>query len=85
MVFGASSSAFGYRNVAVGFGNLASADYSAAFGYHAQAPNIGGVAIGYETVADRDFAISDGQADGERQIIHLADGTHDTDPVTFGS
>ncbi len=36
-----------------------------------------------EAVADRDFSISVGQAGGEHQIIHLADGTQDTDAVNL--
>jgi autotransporter adhesin len=82
------SSAVGYRNTASGFGsnafgdyNTASGDRSSAFGYGSQALNIGSTAIGYLAVADRDYAVAVGRTGGEHQIIHLANGTEDTDAV----
>ena len=73
---GLLSSAFGGRNDGLG-------DYSSAFGYASQALNKGSTAIGYQAIADRDYAVAVGQAGGEHQIIHLADGTQDTDAVNL--
>lgn len=72
----AGSSAFGYDNAALAAG-------ASAFGYQSRALNQGGTAIGYQAIADRDYAVSVGRADAEHQIIHLADGTADTDAVNL--
>ena len=73
---GLQSSAFGSRNDGLG-------DYSSAFGYASQALNIGSTAIGYFAIADRNYSVAVGKAGGEHQIIHLADGTQDTDAVNL--
>ena len=75
---GEYSSAFGY-----GSSTRESAFYGSAFGYQAEARNIGSTAIGFQSVADRDYALSVGRAGGEHQIIHVADGTQDTDAVNL--
>jgi trimeric autotransporter adhesin len=41
------------------------------------------VALGQASVADRDETVSIGSANHERQIVHLAAGTHDTDAVNL--
>ncbi|MDQ2703196.1 MAG: YadA-like family protein [Pseudomonadota bacterium] len=73
---GSGASAFGYDNTALSIG-------SSAFGHQSQALNYGSTAIGYQAIADRDYAVSVGQAGAEHQIIHLADGTADTDAVNL--
>ena len=84
------STAMGYRNIASGiasnaFGyyNTSSGDRSSAYGYGSQALNIGSTAIGFLAIADRDYAVAVGRTGGEHQIIHLADGTQDTDAVNL--
>lgn len=46
--------------------------------------NGGSTAIGYQAIADRDYAIAVGKTGGEHQIIHLAAGTDDFDAVNVG-
>ncbi|MGY6531434.1 YadA-like family protein [Glycocaulis sp.] len=84
------SSAVGYSNIAFGlqssaFGafNLASGDYSSAFGYGSIASAEGATAIGFEAVADRAYTVAIGSTGNERNLIHVADGTEDTDAVNL--
>jgi autotransporter adhesin len=88
---GWSAAAFGSGNwatasfaAAFGVNSTASAQYASAFGFQAQALNVGATAIGYQAVADRDYAVSVGSGGSERQIIHVAAGTADTDAVNKG-
>jgi hypothetical protein len=87
---GEYGSAFGYTNFtsgdfgsAFGYNNTASGNRSSAFGYGSSATHTGSTAIGFQAIADRDYAVAVGQAGGEHQIIHLADGTQDTDAVNL--
>ncbi len=67
----------------MGAGVRSAGDYSNAFGYQSQALNVGSTAIGYQAVADRDYAVSVGSSARESQIIHVADGTQATDAVNL--
>jgi autotransporter adhesin len=65
------------------FGQYAEASgaYSTALGQQATASANNSVALGYLSEADRDNSVSVGQSGAERQIVHVAAGTEDTDAV----
>ena len=81
--FGFSNTAEGYESSAFGAYNRAIGNYSSVFGFNSQALNIGSTAIGFGAIADRDYAVAVGKTGFENQIIHLADGTQDTDAVNL--
>ncbi|QNN47997.1 YadA-like family protein [Thermomonas brevis] len=80
---GAGVQATNYASTAVGVDNIASGSASSVFGFQSQALEVGATAIGYRAIGDRAYALSVGQTGGEKQIIHLADGTQDTDAVNL--
>ena len=60
------------------------ADGSLVFGSNASSSVAGGVAIGNNSVADRENAVSVGSAGAERQITNVADATETKDAVNLG-
>jgi len=55
-----------------------------ALGVNSQALSSNSVALGANSLADRANALSIGKAGAERQIIHVANGTQNTDAVNLG-
>lgn len=83
VAMGHRNSASGESSIAVGAHNRAEGTHSSVFGYDSQAINYGSTAIGHGAVADRDYAVAVGKTGFENQLIHLADGTQDTDAVNL--
>ncbi|WP_376303418.1 YadA family autotransporter adhesin, partial [Streptomyces sp. NPDC056045] len=55
-----------------------------ALGANSQALRSNSIALGANSIADRANALSIGTAGAERQIIHVANGTQNTDAVNLG-
>ena len=73
--------------VAIGLDSNAAGENSMALGAGASTTAGGGwnsVALGNGSVADQNTVISIGNADTQRRITYVADGTHDTDAATVG-
>lgn len=81
---GVNASASAFRTTAFGYQSSASGYASAAFGTNSSATADNSVALGYGSIADRVDSISVGSTGHERQIIHVADGTGDTDAANLG-
>nr|WP_317845947.1 YadA-like family protein [Pseudomonas chlororaphis] len=80
---GAGAVASGKNSAAVGTGSQASGENSVALGNGAKASARNATALGANSVADRDSSVSVGSTGNERQITHLAAGTHGTDAVNL--
>lgn len=82
VVFGINSRAVA-GSVAIGINSAAEGEYSTVLGIDATASGSESVALGFGSVADRDRAVAVGSFERERQIIHVADGTRDTDAINL--
>src|ERR1700754_1748826 len=80
---GVRSLARGEMSTAIGMSAMAQADRATALGGFAQANAFNSVALGYQSVAERANTVSVGQRGGERQIVHVAAGTADTDAANM--
>jgi len=80
---GAGAVASGNNSAAVGTGSQATGENSVALGNGAKASARNATALGANSVADRDSSVSVGSTGNERQITHLAAGTHGTDAVNL--
>lgn len=80
---GGSAVATGIFNTALGSYAQASGDFSDAIGSLSSATASGSVALGSNSVANRSQTVSVGDADYERQIVNVADGTEATDVVNL--
>jgi autotransporter adhesin len=80
---GTGATATGTGSVAIGYGAFVnpSATNAMALGLNTSASAVNGVAIGYGAVADRDNAVSVGNASRQSQIINVAAGTSSNDAV----
>ena len=81
---GAGAVASGHGSTANGAGATASGANSTALGANASATGNNSVALGAGSVADRDNTVSVGSEGHERQITHVAAGTHRTDAANWG-
>ncbi|KVL35528.1 hypothetical protein WS97_14470 [Burkholderia territorii] len=81
---GVDAQASGESSLAVGKGATAAGHFASAIGVGATASGDQSVALGIRSVADRDATVSVGSATLQRQIIHMAAGTDDTDAVNVG-
>ncbi|KVL51570.1 hypothetical protein WS99_15720 [Burkholderia territorii] len=81
---GVDAQASGESSLAVGKGATAAGHFASAIGVGATASGDQSVALGIRSVADRDATVSVGSAALQRQIIHMAAGTDDTDAVNVG-
>ena len=83
--FGYNNSTYGAKSLAVGYLSQAHAAYSAAVGYNCvtQTGYTNASAFGNQAVCDRNNAFAIGQTGGERQLIHVLDGTMPTDGATL--
>lgn len=75
--------AIGEHSIAIGADTKATADRSVVIGLNATADTEGSVALGTNSLADRVNSVAVGRsgAGNQRQIIHVAAGTADTDAV----
>ncbi|GAB7523597.1 YadA family autotransporter adhesin [Paraburkholderia sp. 2C] len=81
LAMGAGSTASGAQSAALGSNAVTYADAALALGAGTLATGAGSVALGANSFANRQNAVSVGNADLQRQIIHVAAGTADTDVV----
>ncbi|KVV48421.1 hypothetical protein WT27_04070 [Burkholderia territorii] len=81
---GVNATASGASATALGQGAMATGLFSSAVGVGATASGDQSVALGIRSVADRNATVSVGSATLQRQIIHMAAGTDDTDAVNVG-
>jgi autotransporter adhesin len=81
MAIGVHAEATNVATTAIGGGATANALYAVAIGYEASADQFNSVALGTRSTADRANAVSIGRTLSERQLIHVAAGTHGTDAV----
>ncbi|WP_412527036.1 YadA-like family protein [Burkholderia lata] len=95
MALGNSSIAMGDKAVTAGgtvngiaIGTNANVDKNVAnaiaLGANSRAQGSNSIALGANSIADRANALSIGKAGAERQIIHVANGTQNTDAVNLG-
>lgn len=77
------ASAQGADAMALGAAAQADASGATALGHAAHANSVNSVALGGGAVAERDNSVSVGSAGAERQVVHVADGTADTDGVNL--
>jgi autotransporter adhesin len=85
LAMGAESNASGVESVALGSNAVTYADATRALALGADtlATGAGSVALGANSFANRQNAVSVGNADLQRQIINVAAGTSDTDVVNI--
>ncbi|WP_271044100.1 YadA family autotransporter adhesin, partial [Pseudomonas sp. VB3] len=78
---GMGARASGNDSIAVGSNANANAENATATGNGAQASAKNSVALGANSVADRENSVSVGDSGSERQITHVAAGSHSSDAV----